>query len=117
MREWENYLSILGDITVKRCFKSSSFKTVKEATLYHFSDAFEEGCGQVSYLRLVDTENKIHFAFVMGNSRVALPKFVSIPRLDFTAAALSVKISVVIDDCVIKYCCVHIYNMYSYLCF
>ena len=113
----ENYLSILGDITVKRCFKPSSFKAVKEAMLHHFSDASEEGCGQVLYLKLVDNENKIHCAFVMVNSRVALLKFVSIPRLDLTAATLSVKISVIIGDCVIKYCCVHIYNIYSYLCF
>ena len=79
--------------------------------LDHFSDASEEGCGQVLYLKLVDTENKIHCAFVMVNSRVALLKFVSIPRLDLTAATLSVKISVIIG------CCVHIYNIYSYLCF
>ena len=92
-KEWKSYLSILGDITVNRCFKPSNFKSVKEVTLHHFSDASEEGYGQVSYLRLVDTENKIQCAFLMGKSRVALLKFVSIPGLELTAATLSVKIS------------------------
>ena len=90
-KEWKSYLSILGEITVNRCFKPSNFNSVKEVTLHHFSDASEEGYGQVSYLRLVDTENKIHCVFVMGKSRVAPLKFVSIPRLELTAATLSVK--------------------------
>ena len=67
-------------------------------TLLHFSDASEEGYGQASYLRLVDIENKIHCTFVMRKSRVAPVKFVSIPRLDLTAATLSVKISKLIRE-------------------
>ena len=66
--------------------------------MHHFSDASEEGYGQVSYLRLVDTENKIHCVFVMGKSRVAPLKFVSIPRLELTAATLSVKMSKLIRE-------------------
>ena len=62
-------------------------------TLHHFSDASEEVYGQVSYLRLVNTENKIHCVVVMGKSRVAPGKRVSIPRLELTAATLSVKMS------------------------
>ena len=57
------------------------------------SDASEEGYGRVSYLRLVDTKNKIHCVFVMGKSRVAPLKFVSIPHLELIAATLSVKMS------------------------
>ena len=97
-KEWKSYLSILGEITVNRCFKPSNFNSVKEVTLHHFSDASEEGYGQVSYLRLVDTKNKIHCVFVMGKSRVAPLKFVSIPRLELIAATLSVKISKLIRE-------------------
>ena len=97
-KEWKSYLSILGDITVNRCFKQSNFKSVKEVTLHHFSDAFEEGYGLVSYLKFVDTENKIHCVFVMGKSRVARLKFVPIPRLELTAAKLSVKMSKLIRE-------------------
>ena len=35
-KEWTSYLSILGDITVNRCFKPSNFKSVKEVTLHCF---------------------------------------------------------------------------------
>ena len=97
-KEWKSYLSILGEITVNRCFKPSNFNSVKEVTLHHFSDASEEGYGQVSYLRLVDTKNKIHCVFVMGKSRVAPLKFVSIPRLELIAATLSVKMSKLIRE-------------------
>ena len=60
-------------------------------TLHHFSDASEEGYGQVSNLGLVDTENKIHCVSLMGKSRVTPLKFVSIPPLELTVATLSVK--------------------------
>ena len=97
-KEWKSYLSILGDITVNRCFKPSNFKSVKEVTLHHFSDASEKGYGQVSYLSLVDTENKIYIAFAMGKSRAVPLKFVSIPCLELTATTLSVKISKLIRE-------------------
>ena len=58
-----------------------------------FLDASQNGYGQVSYLRLVDEKRSIHCCLVMGKSRVAPTKFVSIPRLELTAAALSVKVS------------------------
>ena len=67
-------------------------------TLHHFSDAFEEGYGLVSYLKFVDTENKIHCVFVMGKSRVSRLKFVCIPRLELTGVTLSVKMSKLIRE-------------------
>ena len=60
-------------------------------TLHHFSDASLEGFGQVSYLRLVDIENKIHCTVATGNSRVASLKFVSVPHLELMAATLPLK--------------------------
>ena len=35
---------------INRCFKPSTFGKVNEFRLHHFSDASEEGYGQVSYL-------------------------------------------------------------------
>ena len=67
-------------------------------TLHCFSDASEEGYGQVSYLRFVDTEDKIHCSFVMGKSHVAPRKFISISCLELTAGTLSVKISKLIQE-------------------
>ena len=61
--------------------------------MHHFSDASVQGYGQCSYLRLEDEAHNVHCAFVMGKSRVAPLKPVTIPRLELTAAVCSVRIS------------------------
>lgn len=61
--------------------------------LHHFSDASSAGYGQCTYIRFMSVNEKVHCALVMGKSRVALLKPVTIPRLELTAAAVSVKIS------------------------
>jgi hypothetical protein len=60
--------------------------------LHHFSDAAETGYASVSYLRLIDADNKINCVFLTGKSRVAPLKFMSIPRLELSAATLSVRL-------------------------
>ena len=60
--------------------------------LHHFSDASVKGYGQCSYVRMIDEQQRIHCTLVMGKSRVALLKPVTIPRLELTAAVCSVRI-------------------------
>ena len=60
---------------------------------HHFSDASECGYGQATYLRMVNDLEEVHCCLVFGKSRVAPVKYVSIPRLELTAATLSVKVS------------------------
>ena len=64
--------------------------------MHHFSDASQDGYGQVSYLRLVDEDGHIHCSLVLAKSRVTPLKFVSIPRLELTAAVLSIKVSLLL---------------------
>ena len=42
---------------------------------------------------MVDEEGQIHCSLLLGKSRVVPKKFVSIPRLELTAAVLSVKMA------------------------
>ena len=56
-------------------------------------DASQNVYGQVTYLRIVDEKGYIKCSLVMAKSRVPPTKFVSIPRLELTAASLSIKIS------------------------
>ena len=42
---------------------------------------------------MVNEDGKVHYCLLIGESLVTLQKFVSVPRLELTAAVLSVKIS------------------------
>ena len=61
--------------------------------MHHFSDASQLGYGQCSYSRLLNANNRSHCSFIMGKARVAPLKAVTIPRLELTAAVVSVRIS------------------------
>ena len=78
---------------VQRCFKPADFGEVTSASLHHFSDASELGYGPCSYIRTVCKEGNIHCCLLMGTARVVPKKFVSIPRLELTAATLSMKMA------------------------
>jgi len=91
--KWEKWRSDLLEvqrITIPRCYRPDNFGRVVNAQLHHFSDASVKGYGQCSYLRLVNENQRVHCAFVMGKSRVAPLKPVTIPRLELTAAVCSV---------------------------
>ena len=68
-------------------------KNLKKIELHHFSDASTKGYGQCSYLRLVDKSDEVSCSLVMGKARVTPLKPITIPRLELTAAVVSVKVS------------------------
>ena len=89
---WEQKLKGVENIHMSKFIKPQMFGKIAETSLRHFSDASEKGYGQCSYIRLVNDEGKIHCSLLVGKSRVTPKKFLSIPRLELTAAVLSVKI-------------------------
>ena len=90
---WRGDLLNLSKVKIPRCYKPVDFGEAKSVELHTFSDASTLGYGQCSYLRMINGEDKIHCALVMAKSRVTPSKPVTIPRLELTAALLSVKIS------------------------
>ena len=90
---WRAELPSLEELSIPRCYKPSDFGRIANAQLHHFSDASTQGYGQCSYLRLVNDEGNIHCSFVIGKARVAPLKPVTVPRLELTAAVVSVKTS------------------------
>ena len=93
---WRSELPVLEKLKVPRCHKPSKFVEIKTVEFHHFSDASQKGYGQCSYLRLTDSNDRIHCSLVMGQSRVAPLKPVTIPRLELNAAVVASKIGCVL---------------------
>ena len=77
--------------SIARCLKPKNFGNVVSCSLHHFSDACGSGYGQSRYIRLLNQRGQVHCILLIGKSRVAPLKFVSIARYELTAATLSVK--------------------------
>ena len=92
-QKWRQDLLKLEKISFPRCYKPSDFGSSTEIQLHHFADASSKGYGQCSYLRLRNEKGSIHCSLVFGKSRVNPLKQITIPRLELTAATVSVKIS------------------------
>ncbi|KAK6167132.1 hypothetical protein SNE40_021230 [Patella caerulea] len=93
MGDLEIILIDLEKLKIGRCFKTKDFGQVQTAELHHFSEASTYGYGQCSYLRLVDENNNVSCSLFMSKSRVTPLKPITIPRLELSAALVSVKVS------------------------
>lgn len=89
--QWRSDLVHLDNVTIPRTYSPAGFGKVLQAELHHFSDASTKGYGQCSYLRLQNEEGDVHCALVVGKSCVSPTKLTTIPRLELTAAVVSVK--------------------------
>ncbi len=90
--KWQEDLKHVGNFEINRCAKPKDFGQVTSAQLHHFSDASEYAYSTVTYIRLQNDKNQVHTAFILGKSRVSPLKQVTIPRLELTAAVLTVKV-------------------------
>ena len=87
---WLGELNDLKDISIDRCVRPSDFGKVLSKEIHIFSDASTVGYGSVAYLFTVNTEGQVHVAYLLGKARLAPTKSISIPRLELTAARVSV---------------------------
>ena len=83
---WLNELPLLDQLKVRRCVKPP----VVSAQIHVFSNASSIGYGAAAYLRLCDESGRIYCSLLMGKARLAPVKAVTIPRLELTAATVSV---------------------------
>ena len=95
---WIENITKLEKIRVDRCIYPQGFGEIKHTSLHHFSDASSGSYGQVSYLRIVNKEERICCRLMIAKSRVAPRKRPTIPRLELTAAKLSVKVATSMKD-------------------
>ncbi|XP_053388583.1 uncharacterized protein LOC128551695 [Mercenaria mercenaria] len=96
--KWCADLKNLPLLKFPRCVKPEGFGKIRITEMHHFSDASSYGYGQCSYIRLVTDVGQVHCALLMGKSRVVPLRPITIPRLELTAAVLSVKISSLLDQ-------------------
>ncbi|KAK3102368.1 hypothetical protein FSP39_010852 [Pinctada imbricata] len=89
--DWMKDITNLSLVRIDRCLAPPHFMN-SSVELHHFSDASFSGYGQCSYIRFVNGD-AVHCALLVGKARVAPLKVVTIPRLELTAAVLSVKVS------------------------
>ena len=90
--KWKSQLANLSLITVDRCVRPACFGDLKTAELHNFADASQVAYGAVSYLRLVDVEERIHYVFLIVKSRLASLRPMNVPRLELSAAVLAVQL-------------------------
>ena len=96
---WEPWIAEfqkIAKLRIPRCITPDSFANVKHIELHHFSDASTLGYEQCSYVRMIDSSNRVHCALLTGKTRVSTSKITTIPRLELAAAVVSVKISAVL---------------------
>lgn len=86
-QKWLDKFTLLKTFSICRCFAPKDLGEVAAVQLHHFCDASEAEYGWVSYLRLLNTNQKVSVAFVMRKARVAL-KQTTIPRLELAAVAV-----------------------------
>ena len=96
--KWKSQLANLSLITVDRCVRPACFGDLKTAQLHNFADASQVAYGAVSYLRLVDVEERIHCAFLIGKSRLASLRPMTVPRLELSAAVLAVQLDLIVRE-------------------
>ena len=94
--KWRNELPLLERMAVPRCVRPTDLGEIKSREIHIFADASTVGYGSVAYQRLCDNEGHIHCSFLMGKARLAPIKAVTIPRLELTAATLSVRLGEVL---------------------
>ena len=89
--KWKQELSSLTNVKIPRVYVSNKADVV-DISLHMFADASDYGYGMCAYLRFVQRCGLISCCFVIGRSRCAPVRPISIPRLELQAATLSVRI-------------------------
>ena len=95
---WKADIQCLESLNLPRCYTPPEFGKPVRQSLHCFADGSTIGYGNASYLRSTNASGDHHVSLVTGKSRVAPLKSVTIPRLELTAATISVKVGALVKE-------------------
>ena len=84
-------MQLLTSLRIPRCLKSDVAGNEFSTELHLFADASELAYGAACYVRLKYQDGTVKITFLLGKSRLAPIKVVTIPRLELCAAVLAAK--------------------------
>ena len=87
-RSWKDSLTTLESIKFERCVLPEEFMN-GVCEVHHFCDASMSGYGACCYLRVGNSEGKIHVRLLASKCRLAPLNQSTIPRLELCAAVLA----------------------------
>lgn len=96
--EWKDEVMLLKKMKIKRSYRREGMRRVVSSTLHCFSDASFTGYGVACYLRMVDEDEQVEVALVMGKARVSPLQPTTVPRLELVAAVVSVRIAALLIE-------------------
>jgi len=91
--KWRTELPLLEKLRFPRSLTPTDFGDPVQTEIHSFSDASDNGIGQISYLRIVNHKGNVHVSYLLVKSRVAPLKSISIPHLEITARVISVNVA------------------------
>ena len=85
--QWRQELPLLSSKQISRCYFPSDAQ-IQSVQLHGFCDASENAYAGVVYLRMIDSDSKVHISLVIAKTKVASIKRLTIPRLELCGAYL-----------------------------
>ena len=89
--KWRDNTAHLSTLKIPRCLQDGS-SAESDHELHIFTDASEFAYGVAAYIKVINDSGS-NVSLIMGKSRVAPLKSISIPRLELTAATVGAKLS------------------------
>lgn len=91
-REWVDQLALLSEVQINRCIKPKDFGQSTRTEVHYFSDASSQGYGACAYVRMTNSEGKVHCSLLLAKARVAPLKVTTIPRLELQGAVVATRL-------------------------
>ena len=96
---WLDRLKDAGTISIPRCLCPNR-PSIVETQLHTFSDASEEACAAVTYIRNVYSDGSVIVRIVMARTKLAPQKTLSVAKLELQAALMGVRLCRYICDAI-----------------